>query len=59
MLGTHPDICYAITKLVQFSVNPSKEHMDKVKYIICYLLGTSDYLLVFDGKGLIAYTDSN
>ena len=36
--------------------------MDKAKYIICYLLSTSDYSLVFDGtsgKGLIAYTDSN
>ena len=62
MLGTRPDICYAVTKLVQFSINPSKEHMDKAKCIICYLLGTKDYLLVFDGasgKGLIAYTHSN
>ena len=62
MLSTCPDICYAVTKLVQFSINPSKEHMDKLKYIIHYLLGTSDYSLVFDGtsgKGLIAYTDSN
>ena len=62
MLGTCPDICYAVTKLVQFSVNPSKEHMDKVKYIVRYLLSTKDYLLVFDGasgKGLIAYTNSD
>ena len=47
MLGTHPDICYAVTKLVQFSINPSKEHMDKAKYIIRYLLSTKDYSLVF------------
>ena len=62
MLGTHPDICYAVTKLVQFSINPSKEHMDKANYIIHYLLSTKDYSLVFDGasgKGLIAYTDSD
>ena len=62
MLGTCPDICYAVTKLVQFSINPSKDHMDKAKYIICYLLSTKDYSLVFygaSGKGLIAYTNSN
>ena len=60
MLGTCPDICYAITKLTQFSINPSKEHMDKAKYIICYLLSTSNYSLVFDGtsgKGLMAYVE--
>ena len=34
MLGTHPNICYAVTKLAQFSINPSKEHMNKVKYIV-------------------------
>ena len=58
----HPDMCYAVTKLVQFSINPSKEHMDKAKYIIRYLLSTKDYLLVFNGasgKGLIAYTNSD
>ena len=30
MLGTRPDITYAVTKLTQFSANPSKEHMMKV-----------------------------
>ena len=62
MLGTCPDICYAVTKLAQFSINPSKEHMDKAKYIIHYLLSTKDYSLVFDGasgKGLIAYINSD
>src|ERR1700685_4095028 len=33
MLGTRPDIAYAVTKLSQFSVNPSREHFDKALYI--------------------------
>src|ERR1700731_3124990 len=62
MLGTRPNIAYAVTKLSQRSANPSKEHLDKARYVVRYLAGTADYALVFDGasnKGLIAYTDSD
>jgi len=62
MLGTRPDITYAVTKLAQFSVNPSKDHIEKAKYILRYLNSTSNYAMVFDGSsdaGLIAYTDSD
>jgi hypothetical protein len=62
MLGTRPDIAYAVTKLSQCAANPSQEHLDKARYILRYLAGTADYALVFDGasnKGLIAYTDSD
>jgi hypothetical protein len=50
MLGTHPDITYAVTKLVQFSINPSNEHTSKVLHIVCYLRSTSKYTMVFDGS---------
>ena len=62
MLGTRPDIAFAVTKLAQFVANPSKEHLDKAKYILCYLAGTAKYALVYKGasnKGLIAFTDSD
>ena len=62
MLGTRPDIAFAVTKLAQFAANPSKEHLDKARYIVRYLAGTANYALVFNGasnKGLIAYTDSD
>jgi hypothetical protein len=62
MLGTRPDIAFAVTKLSQFSANPSKEHLDKALYICRYLVGTADYALVYDGTqggGLMAYTDSD
>jgi len=62
MLGTCPDIAYAVTKMSQFAANPSHEHLDKVLYICRYLADTADYALVYDSpsnKGLIAYTDSD
>jgi len=62
MLGTHPDIAYAVTYLLQCSVNPSKEHLDKTLYIYCYLAGTRDYTLIYDGtsnQGLKGYTNAN
>jgi len=62
MLGTHPDITFAVIKLSQFSANPSKEHFEWAKYICRYFAGTKDYTMVFDGKtneGLIVHSDSD
>ncbi|KAJ3559232.1 hypothetical protein NM688_g461 [Phlebia brevispora] len=60
MLGTRPDISFAVTKLAQHSANPSDKHLQKVLYICRYLQGTREYQLVFNGatqQGLAAYTD--
>ena len=62
MLGTRPDIAFAVIKLSQFSANPSKEHFEWAKYICCYLADTQDYTMVFDGntnEGLIVHSDSD
>jgi len=62
MLGTRPDIAFAVTKLAQFAARPSEEHFSKALYICRYLRGTSKYCLTYDGKsdqGLIACTDSD
>jgi Reverse transcriptase (RNA-dependent DNA polymerase) len=60
MLGTCPDIAYAVTKLLQYAANPSKDHLAKAHYICHYLAGTPDYALVYkDGNGIISYADSN
>ena len=62
MLGTHPDVAYAVAALSQHAANPSKEHLDKALYICQYLLEIHHNSLVFDGAsqaGLIAYTDSD
>jgi hypothetical protein len=63
MLGTCPDIAFAVTKLSQHAANPSEDHLSRVLYICHYLLGISDYALVYyDGpsdSGLDAYADSD
>ena len=62
MLGMRPDIAYVVIKMSQFSANPSKEHLDKARHIICYLVGTQNYAIVFDrykGEGIQAFTDSD
>ena len=62
MLGTCPDITYAVIKLSQFSANPSRDHFEWAKYICHYLVSTKDYSMVFDGtpkEGLITFSDSD
>jgi len=60
MLGTCPDIAFAVIKMLQFSANPSQDHLDKAMYIMHYLVGTQNYHVVYDrslNEGLIAHTD--
>ena len=64
MLGTRPDIAFAVTKLSQFAANPSNDHLTKALYICHYLVGTSDYKIVyrqqaFNGEGLYTEADSD
>ncbi|TFY51717.1 hypothetical protein EVJ58_g10419, partial [Rhodofomes roseus] len=62
MLGTRPDISFAVTRLAKFSSNPSKEHMKFAYYVLRYLQGTKELALCYDGgsnSGLIAYSDSD
>jgi hypothetical protein len=62
MIGTCPDISYAVTHLSQFSINPSEDHYKAVLHICHYLASTQDYKLVYGktaNKGLMAYTDSD
>ena len=62
MLGTRPDIAFAVTKLAQHAANPSKEHLERALYICRYLVGTSKYRLTYDGssrEGISACTDSD
>jgi len=62
MLGTRPNIAFAVTHLSCHAVNPSQDHLNKALYICCYLIGMSTYSLVYNGgsgAGLIACTDSD
>lgn len=50
MLGTRPDIAYAVTALSQFSHNPGHVHWTGVKRLLRYLRGTIDYKLTYSGS---------
>ena len=40
MIGTRPDIGYAVGKLSQYCEKPTKSHWSSVKRVLCYLKGT-------------------
>ena len=61
MLGTRPNIAFVVTHLSCHSVNPSQDHLSKMLYICCYLIGTSKYSLVYNGgsgAGLTAHQEN-
>ena len=61
MLGTRPDIAYAVAVVSRYSANPSQQHWLCVRQIIRYLRTTMHFQLVYKGKlrALSGYTDSD
>jgi hypothetical protein len=60
ILGTRPDIAFAVTKLAQQSANPTEDHLSKAKYILAYLNSTCNYMLDYNGRSgldLVAFID--
>ena len=61
MLGTCPDISFAVTMVSKFSSNPGLTHWEAVKQNYRYLLGTKTLRLLYGGgeKELIGYADAD
>lgn len=60
MLGSRPDIAYAVSKVSQYSVNPDPTHWTAVKRIFRYLAGTPNRGLCYRVQGSgIGYTDAD
>ena len=61
MLGTRPNITYAVSVVSRFSSNPTKTHIGAVKRIFQYLQATVHWQLTYQGAldDLTGYTDSN
>jgi len=66
MLGTRPDIAFAVGALSKYSSNLGKVHWNEALHVLRYLGGTKDLALVFDGsKGadlsslILGYSDSD
>jgi hypothetical protein len=61
MLGTRPDIAFAVSLVSRYAANPTPAHMAAVKRIFQYLKGTIDLQLTFRGEltDLVGYSDSD
>ena len=59
MLGTRPDIAFAVSQVARFASNPSAEHWTAVQRIFRYLKKHPNLGLVFSGDELLGYTDAN
>ena len=66
MLGTRPDLAYAVGLVSQFASNPSQQHWKAVKRIFRYLRGTTDFGITYGETPhglkqpeLIGYSDAD
>ena len=61
MTNTRPDICYIVSFLSQFMVNPTFAHLQLAKHVLMYLKGTLSKGLTFvkssDGSGIRGFCD--
>ena len=59
VMGTRPDIAFAVSTVAQFLDNPRWAHWEAVKRIFRYLRGMQNLELVYGGvrRGLVGYTD--
>ena len=49
LIGTCPDISFAVSHLAQYVANPSPNHLCLMQYVLSYLVGTQDACLCYDG----------
>jgi hypothetical protein len=58
---TRPDISYAVNTLTKYFNAPSMEHWDAGQYVLSYLLGTTDFGILYTKQKntLSGYTDSS
>lgn len=60
MVGTRPDIAYAIGKLSQYCQDPSMRHRTALDRVLRYLKGTVDLALLYDETASpICYADAS
>lgn len=61
MLGTRPDIAYAVSVVSRYGSNPTPLHHRVVKRVFQYLKGTKNLQLIYkkDLRPLSGYTNSN
>ena len=59
MIGTRPDIAYAVSAISQYSTNPGAAHWTAVRRIFRYLAGTQTLGLRYGAGDCPGYTDAD
>ena len=61
MLGTRPDIAFAVSTVSRYAHDPTPERLKAVQYVFEYLNRTRDFSLVFKGevKPLAGFSDAD
>lgn len=61
MLGTRPDLAFAVSVVSRYAANPTESHWKAVKRIFRYLKGTIDFELAYKGdlQKLRGYSDAD
>jgi hypothetical protein len=57
VVGTRPDIAYAVSYLARFMENPGRAHWEAVKRVIRYLKGTKEAKLVIGRKRMLTWEE--
>lgn len=47
MVGTRPNLCYAVSYLARFSSNPLPEHWTAIHHLLCYIEATLNLSLLY------------
>ena len=62
MIGTRPDIAWAVSRLSQYMQEPTSTHVESAKHVFRYLRQTTDHKIWYKGaslSGLIGYSDAD
>ncbi|CDO69616.1 hypothetical protein BN946_scf184851.g4 [Trametes cinnabarina] len=61
VMGTRPDIAFAVTTLSQFMQNPGRTHWEAIKHVIRYLVGTRELWLIYrtSDDGIQGFSDTD
>ena len=57
VIGTQPEIVYAVSYLARFMANPGHAHWEAVKHVIRYLKGMKDAKLIIRKGGTVSWEE--
>lgn len=59
MVGTRPDIAFALGTLSRFTSQPQPHHQDALQRLLRYVKVTQSHRIIYHSGKLIGYTDAD